>query len=213
MLQFRRYTNRAAAIHLLQTRTITLLNPATWDDKNDAYFMAEYKRLVGARTVLALCFAECNETYHHWGVFSHGSDGVCIVFDKERILSAFEGDALVRKGSVNYKVLNEIKKLKTLDAEELPFLKRRAYKDEKEYRVVYVNKRNAEEFLPYQIDIASVAQVILSPWIAVTLARAIRKTLLSIDGCPSLSITKSTLTNNEQWRRVTAKARIRSGGR
>lgn len=66
---FRRYTNLAAAIHLLQSRKITLLNPARWDDANDAYFMAEYKRLVGAETVLALCFAETAETYHHWRVF------------------------------------------------------------------------------------------------------------------------------------------------
>lgn len=50
---FRRYTNLAAAIHLLQSRKITLLNPARWDDANDAYFMGEYKRLAGAETVLA----------------------------------------------------------------------------------------------------------------------------------------------------------------
>jgi hypothetical protein len=42
-----RFTNLAAAIHMLRTRTITLLDPNTWDDKNDAYFMAEYKRQKG----------------------------------------------------------------------------------------------------------------------------------------------------------------------
>jgi hypothetical protein len=53
-----RYTNLTATIHMLRSRSITLLNPATWDDRNDAYFMAEYKRKVDAKTVLALCFAE-----------------------------------------------------------------------------------------------------------------------------------------------------------
>jgi hypothetical protein len=48
-----RYTNLAATIHMLCTKCITLLNPATWDDKNDAYFMAEYKRTVVAGGVAA----------------------------------------------------------------------------------------------------------------------------------------------------------------
>jgi hypothetical protein len=34
---FRRYTNLAAVVHLLHAKAITLLNPATWDDRNDAY--------------------------------------------------------------------------------------------------------------------------------------------------------------------------------
>jgi len=58
---FRRYTNLAVAIHMLRTKSITLLDPATWDDKNDAYDMAEYKRLKQAATVLALCFTESGE--------------------------------------------------------------------------------------------------------------------------------------------------------
>jgi len=85
-----RYTNLAATIHLLQTRQITLLNPATWDDRNDAYFMAEYKRHKKAETVLALCFTAQNETYHHWRVFSHGTDGVRLEFDREPLVAAFK---------------------------------------------------------------------------------------------------------------------------
>jgi hypothetical protein len=64
MNSFRCYTNLAAIIHLLQNKWITALDPTTWDDKNDSYFMAEYKRLSGAQTLLALCFAEQAETYH-----------------------------------------------------------------------------------------------------------------------------------------------------
>lgn len=89
MVQFRRYTNLASTIHLLQHRAITLLNPATWDDKSDTYYMAEYKRLKQAQTVLALCFAESRETYHHWRIFSYGTDGICLEFDKQELLTAF----------------------------------------------------------------------------------------------------------------------------
>jgi hypothetical protein len=65
----RRYTNLAATIHMLRSRTITLLSPGSWDDRNDAYFMAEYKRRKGLKTLLALCFANCGETYIIGGCF------------------------------------------------------------------------------------------------------------------------------------------------
>jgi hypothetical protein len=85
---FYRYTNLAATLHMLRTRNITLLNPATWDDTNDSYFMSEYKRLKNAKSVLALCFAESEESYHHWRIFSAGGDGVRIEFDKTALLAA-----------------------------------------------------------------------------------------------------------------------------
>jgi hypothetical protein len=69
---YRRYTNLASALHILRNKCLTLLSPATWDDRNDAFFMAEYKRLKEAKTVLAICFAVREETYHHWQIFSHG---------------------------------------------------------------------------------------------------------------------------------------------
>ena len=108
-LQLRRYTDLAAAIHLLETKQITLLDPANWNDKNDAHFMAEYKRKIGARTVLALCFAESNETYHHWSVFAHGADGVCLQFDKKQLISSFQDHRDVRCGRVAYRLINTLR--------------------------------------------------------------------------------------------------------
>jgi len=35
----RRYTNIPALLYLLRERKITLLDPASWDDKNDFYFL------------------------------------------------------------------------------------------------------------------------------------------------------------------------------
>jgi hypothetical protein len=35
----RRYTDIPALIHLLTEKQITLLDPDTWDDKNDSYFL------------------------------------------------------------------------------------------------------------------------------------------------------------------------------
>lgn len=201
----RRYTNLAATIHLLANRTITLLNPATWDDRNDAYFMAEYKRLRDAKAVLALCFAERQETYHHWRVFSAGADGVCIEFDKEKLLRVFMGDANITARSVDYKLIKELRRRTDLRVEELPFLKRLPYKDESEFRVVYVSTTEAAEFRSYPIKLSCIRRISLSPWMSRALGASVKATLRSIEGCSRLSISQSTVIENETWKSVTSR--------
>jgi hypothetical protein len=43
---------------------------------------------LGLKTVLALCFTQATEHYHHWHVFAGGSSGVCIGFDRDALLKA-----------------------------------------------------------------------------------------------------------------------------
>lgn len=202
---FRRYTNLAATIHLLQTKQITLLNPATWDDRNDAYYMAEYKRLRGLQTVLAICFAEQSETYHHWRVFSHGSGGICIEFEKEALLSAFDGPN-IKKGSVHYMLIKDLKKKKEINIERLPFMKRAGFEDEQEYRVVYLDKKNALEAKDFGVDVMWIRRITLSPWMPKAFADSVRRTLRSIRGCSDIQISRSSLIENETWKGLTSRA-------
>jgi len=204
---FRRYTNLAAVIHLLQMREITLLNPASWDDRNDAYFMAEYKRLLKAKSALALCFAESEETYHHWRVFSHGADGVCIEFDKAALLTAFDNQPKIRLGRVNYRQIKTLKERPQIGIEELPFLKRLPYQDEKEFRIVYVDMAEAEEFRNFGIDLSWIKRITLSPWMSQALSRSVVKTLRLIPGCAALKISRSTLVGNHEWQELTSRAK------
>jgi hypothetical protein len=201
-----RYTNLVSAIHILRTRSITLLNPATWDDRNDAYFMAEYKRKSEAKTILALCFAERKESYHHWRVFSGGTDGVRIEFDKEKLLSTFQHDPQTRLGKMAYRKIGYVNRLKSFDIERLPFLKRAPYKDEGEFRVVYVDKARTLEVKDYEIELSWIRRITLSPWIDKALFQSVKEMLHSIDGCSRIQISRSTLIENEQWRRLASSA-------
>jgi hypothetical protein len=203
----RRYTNLAAAIHMLQTKKITLLNPATWDDRNDAYFMSEYKRQKKAKTVLALCFTKQSETYHHWRVFSNGTDGVCIEFEMDRLLSAFGGGPTIKTGPMKYRLIKELGKRGEIKLEELPFLKRSPYKDEQEFRVVYVSIKNAVEFKDYDVDVAWIRRITLSPWMSKPLAASVKGNLTSIEGCKRLKVSHSTLVDNETWKSFAANVR------
>jgi hypothetical protein len=60
---FRRYTDLPSLIQILTNRKITLLDPATWDDKNDSFFLSTYKEKKKLKSVLALCFTSASETY------------------------------------------------------------------------------------------------------------------------------------------------------
>lgn len=208
MSQFRRYTNLASLIHILKTGKITLLNPAAWDDTNDSYFMSEYKRIIGAKTVLALCFAEKAETYHHWRVFSHGSDGVCIEFDKTQLLWAFEDEPNIKQGYMKYRQMLDLTDVREMNAHELPFLKRYPYSDEREYRIIYSSHTDIVNYKDFEFDKDSIKRITLSPWIPRSISSSIRDILKSIDGCKDISIATSTLIDNDSWKQIASRAKL-----
>ena len=197
----RRYTNLAATIHLLRKKKITLLDPATWDDKVDVKVLAECGRLLGRR-VLALCFAQGAQKYHHWRVFAGGMDGVCIEFNKEWLLgnldARYEG---LWHDDVKYMTYAKVSGNRP-DMFELPFVKRKAYKDEKEYRIVRMFDEDKEPFAvrDYDIDLNCIRCVVLSPWMPKELRLSVRAILKSIEGCGELSVVASFIRDSESWR-------------
>lgn len=199
--RLRRYTNLAATIHILRTRALTLLSPALWDDRNDAFYLARYKEQTRSSCVLALCFAEAPETYHHWSVFSSGSDGVCLEFDKGELLAALKQSEGIQAAKVRYSEIDTITKKPIRDS-QLPFLKRYPYRDEKEFRLIFHSSAIEAEFHNLEFPIASLARVTLSPWMPQVLANSVKDTLRDIDGCASLNISRSTLVENERWKKA-----------
>ncbi|WP_115720626.1 DUF2971 domain-containing protein [Gallaecimonas mangrovi] len=191
-----RYTDLAALLDILTHQRLVLLDPGHWDDKNDVYFMSIYKQKRQLNTLLALCFTTKYETYHHWSVFSHGSSGVCIRFHRDALVSAFEGLGL-RWGEVQYK---EMRDSDALQLEEVPFLKRYPYRDEKEFRVIFESK-TAQAVKAVPFPISAIERVVLSPWLPEPLVATIKNTLKSIDGCQHLKVYRTTLLSNDNWRR------------
>lgn len=195
----RRDTNLASAIHVLRNRCLTLLNPASWDDRNDAYFLAQYKERIGAASVLALCFAEASETYHHWRVFSSGSDGICLEFDKSKLLDAIRKDPAVRARGVTYKEINDVCASPIKD-DDFPYLKRFPYEDEQEFRLLYVSQDTETEFHHVSVPLVAISRITLSPWMAGPLAKSVKEALKEMDGCKAIKIFQSTLIENERWK-------------
>jgi hypothetical protein len=196
-----RYTSLASVIHLLKRGKITFLDPASWDDSNDAYFMAQYKAREKLKTVLALCFSEADETYHHWRVFSQGDSGVRMTFNKPALVSQFKAAGFM-SGRVNYKKINDATKAPKPAVQGLPFLKRFPYRDEQEFRIVYTNREKTLKACDVDIDLDCILELKLSPWMPEALRDSTRDILRAIVHPRKLRITRSQLVSYARWKEL-----------
>jgi hypothetical protein len=196
----RRYTDLTSTIDILSRRRIVLLDPAKWDDQNDVHFIDAYKARTGAKSVLVLCMSSIGETYHHWRVFCGHSSGVCIEFFREDLVELIKAVPGVRSAQVKYMTLLKIEKTKPKPS-AYPFIKRKAFQYEKEYRLIYASKDVAEQTHNIQIPLSVFHGIKLSPWLAPPLAEVTGELLRSIPGCDKLDITRSDLINNERFKR------------
>ena len=197
----RRYTELPFVVDFLQTRKLTLLRPISRDDKNDAYYIDQYAQQRCLKAVFVLCLAESAETYHHWSVFSKGTGGACIEFDKDVLIEAAQMVQGLRAGSVQYRTIDQLRE-HSPSLEEWPFLKRIAFTDEREFRLFLgVNDADPPEMLRIKMPLTSIDRIMLSPWLPESVAQSVKKVLQAIPGCGDLQIYRSSLVDNENWKR------------
>jgi len=195
-----RYTNFPALLYLLRRRKITLLSPDLWEDRNDAYFLNVYRDRKEVTSLLALCLTQSPETFHHWKVFTRGSDGVCIEFDRARLLSAFDGIPGIEYRSVRYKRINECR-AGHLAVADLPFLKRYPYRNDAEFRILWSSRTEERQSKDFDIPLSCVRRVTISPWMPEGLVPAVKETIKAVNGCGRLPVYQSTLLENATWRK------------
>jgi len=193
-----RYTDLPGLLYMLQRRRLTLLDPASWDDKNDSHFLALYKRAKKLGCLLALCFSEADETYHHWRVFSNGTGGVRITFRKPNLLAAIRRVKEISAKKVEYRLVKELNS-RLLKIEELPFLKRHPYIDENEFRLIYESSTKQMSTVDIVLPLESIRSISLSPWMNESVATAVKDVVKSISGCKKIRVSRSTLIGNELW--------------
>jgi hypothetical protein len=196
MPRLRRYTSLPILLDILKKKRLTLLDPQSWDDKNDAFYMELYKARKELKSLLALCFADVRETYHIWKVFAGDANGVCVDFDKEPLLKHFKE---MKSDYVTYLSMHELRK-RRISIDQLPFLKRQAFKDEKEFRVIYEDKDNVVSSKSVPIDLGCIQMIIFNPWIPLTVFESVKTVIQEIDGCKDVKIDRTSLVESEQWK-------------
>jgi hypothetical protein len=196
----KRYTALSVAIDLLTEQRLTLLAPATWQDKNDIAFLEAYRAKREVANVFATCFTQAPETYHHWSVFASHNEGVRININKRLFLSSLRGKKGFLWNDVSYKTLDQLKALSKIDIYELPFLKRWAFRDEKEFRLLVECEDAAERFKSVELRREWVTSVTLSPWLPENLVISVKAALKSLPGCGKVRVQGTSLRDNEGWK-------------
>jgi hypothetical protein len=196
-----RYTELPFLLEYLRTKELALLSPLSWDDKNDAFYLDAYARAKGLASVCVLCLTEAQETYHHWRVFSSGFSGMCIVFRKDRLLEWVGTHPQLHAGPVVYKTLPDMR-AEGPSLEALPFLKRQAFADEKEFRVFGVPPPTVDNGpLRAPIPLSTIDRIVINPWLPKSVAEHVKATIKELDGCKGLKVYRSTLVDNEAWKK------------
>lgn len=197
-----RYTSLASALRILRTGALTLLPPETWGDGNDRLMMATYKEAKKLKSLVALCFTEAGETYHHWKVFAGGSDGVCIRFDRQRLEEAFR-HADVDLRLIDYRLIKQ-NRLNRPPLDDLPFCKRSAFKAEAEVRAVLGSRTETFAVRDVAFPRGAVEKVVVNPWLHSSLFSAVQETINAIPGYADLEVMQSRLLDSPAWANLAA---------
>ena len=204
-MRIRRYMSIAALIDTLRREKLPILNPESWDDRNDRLFMRVYKNHTKAGGLYGMCAALSGETYHHWKIFAGGASGACLVL-KRRPLEAYldnherEHGTKIMYDEVDYLKLSEVKELSPHQIDNFPFLKRYGFKDEQEYRIVIETVAAQQPAIFIDCPHDWIDTIYLNPWLYEMQGRSLIETIKEMPGCKKLKIRPSQLTDSRTWR-------------
>lgn len=197
----RRFTSLSSAIDLLRKERIAFLDPSTWDDRNDASYMDLYKEFLQLSSLHALCCSEASETFHHWKVFTQSPDGCFIDFYKDRLLSIIADDKNYVSRPMRYLLLREMKTAKAdLGVGDLPFIKRRSFADEREFRIIHIGDAPSGQVHYLEIDLSCVRRIVINPIMPSGVRASVKATLRDLCGEHRIRITASAITSSSEWK-------------
>ncbi len=208
MMYLNRYTSLPFLLDTLYNKRLTLVDPARWEDENDSYFMKLYKEKSDCITVLALCFAENQtrtaEKYHNWKIYAGNSSGVCIQFARSKLIAQIESIEGIRFDSVTYMMIGKFENARsTIPWRQLPFMKRKAFDGETEFRIIYESDSPAEiSSKDIPIDLGIITKITLNPWIPKHVYDAVCGAITAIDGCKNMPIEQTTVLNYARWKKA-----------
>lgn len=159
----KKYTKLDYLEGILRNRHLHLGNPSDWDDKNDSEGIRLFSAGHSDFKVLSTCLTEAADRFHFWHVFGEREKGVCLWFDKERLIHDIQTDSSLIADSVLYRTPKEVAQL---SANQIPFAKREQYRDESEFRVLRVQKASNTPIDKFLFSQDSLRRIYLNPWLS-----------------------------------------------
>ena len=195
-----RFTTLPVLLDLLQRKKLTLLDPKSWEDRNDSEIILEYKKRKKIKNLFAICLSLGDETIHHWKTFSNGSSGCLIEFDAQKLFSIIDKIPNLKHKEVKYKKLSDIESRKTiLQDDDIPFTKRWPYRCEEEYRIIYESDNDTDKYFDIDISLDIINRITINQQMPDKIYETIKEYLKNLRGKPDGRINRSTLFENKRW--------------
>lgn len=195
-----RFTTLPVLLDLLQRQKLTLLDPKSWEDKNDSEIILEYKSKKKIKNLFAICLSHGDETIHHWKTFSNGSSGCLIEFDAQKLFAIIDKIPNLRHKEVIYRKLSDIEsKIASLKIDDIPFTKRWPYRCEEEYRIIVENDNETDKVFDIEITLDIIKRITINQQMPETIYKTIKEYLKGLKGNPESRINRSTLFENKRW--------------
>lgn len=191
-----RYTTLPVLLDFLERKKLVLLDPKSWDDRNDSEVILAYKKKKNIDKLFALCFSYGSETIHHWKAFANGSSGCCIEFNAEKLIEIFEKENLIH-AKIKYLKIREVKPA-SFDLDKMPFIKRYPYACETEYRVLSQGS-NLENVFELDVPLDVINKITISQQMPTQIFDTIKRLLKGSFSNPEKRVSKSTIYENKEW--------------
>ena len=113
---------------------------------------------------------------HHWRVYAGAPSGVQIRFNPPAFTSWVDAHPNATLEKVEYLRVDEFEEI-TSDLTRFPFLKRKAFRDEDEIRLIVEDTETVRMASSLPFDLTIIEEIKLSPWLAEPLVETIVRTL------------------------------------
>jgi hypothetical protein len=188
-----RYTDLAFLVEYLVTNKLKLLSPTKWADKNDTHYMEQYDLRIKKNT-LALCFTLASDKHHFW---TERNDRIAIEFDTKKLLAAAKLEG-IEWGKIQY--LNAKPLERRPQYKRYPYLKRIAFADEQELRLIKSLNEKKDTF-EFDVPHDAISKIRLSPYLNKDTSESIKQMIWRLAD-KDLTIYRSTLLNNPTFKNL-----------
>ena len=159
----KKYTRLEFLEIILKEEQLHLGDPALWTDKNDSELIQIYTSAAGFSKTRSTCLTMAPDRYHFWALFGEESKGVCLWFDRRKLLADIANDNSLRSGLVQYLKPSGLSGVKL---HEIPFVKRAQYTDEQEFRVIRNFKSTDKLTVGLRFSPSSLIRIYLNAWLS-----------------------------------------------
>ena len=164
----KKYTRLEHLKGILQERQLYLGDPKDWEDRNDSEVIRLSSTTFGGFNLRATCLTEAVDRYHFWHIFGGREHGVCLWFEKYSLLNDVENDPSLIADLVQYRNARDLSRL---EPKSIPFTKRDQYSDEREFRILRVERARNVVSEKFAFSAHSLRRIYLNPWLSFAAAK------------------------------------------